>query len=50
MSFLGLRLKLLLGLVNVLLELDLWDALLKTVGSAGLGMKLMVLFFFCDSF
>ncbi len=47
----GSRLRLLLGLVNVLLKsLAFWDTLLETVCLAGLGMDLMALFFFCDIF
>jgi hypothetical protein len=41
-------LRLLLLSVKVLLEFGFRDTLLGTVGFAGLGMDLMVLFFFCN--
>jgi hypothetical protein len=47
---LGSRLRLLLRLVKVVLEYGFRDTLLGTIRLAGLGMDLMVLFFFCDFF
>jgi hypothetical protein len=47
---LGSRLRLVLRSVNVLLEFGLAGHDAETVGLAGLGMDLMVLFPFCDFF
>jgi hypothetical protein len=47
---LGSQLRLLLRLVKVVLEYGFRDTLLGTIRLAGLGMDLMVLFFFCDFF